>query len=113
MNTVETILKPIKNLRGGAKIPHHKNTAEVLSVVMRPEKVYIPLSQNIGAPCEATVSVGDQVFVGTKIGDSEAFVSAPVHSGVSGTVTAITDKEIDGRKVTFIENTGSCCAFGV
>lgn len=103
MNTVETILKPIKNLRGGAKIPHHKNTAEVLSVVMRPEKVYIPLSQNIGAPCEATVSVGDQVFVGTKIGDSEAFVSAPVHSGVSGTVTAITDKEIDGRKVTFIE----------
>lgn len=105
MNTIETILKPIKNLRGGAKIPHHKNTANIQSVVMQPEKVYVPMSQNIGAPCEPTVSVGDKVFVGTKIGDSDAFVSAPIHSGVSGEVTAINEKSIDGRSIKFVEIT--------
>lgn len=103
MNKVESILKPIRNLRGGAKIPHHKNTAEVLSAVMKPQKVYVPMSQNIGAPCEVIVNVGDCVFVGTKIGDSDAFVSAPIHSGVSGKVTAISDREIDGKKIKFVE----------
>ncbi|MBE7052867.1 MAG: electron transport complex subunit RsxC [Ruminococcaceae bacterium] len=52
------------------------------------EMVY-PMSQHIGAPCEPIVNVGDTVCVGQKIADSSAFVSAPIHSTVSGTVTKI------------------------
>lgn len=54
-----------------------------------PKEVVIPLSQHIGAPCSPCVNVGDEVFVGQKIGDSEAPVSVPVHSSVSGKVKAI------------------------
>lgn len=103
MERFETILRPIKNLKGGTKIPHFKNTAEIESVVMKPEKVYVPMLQNIGAPCSVLVSVGDKVFVGTKLGESDAFVSAPIHSGVSGCVTAISEKTIDGKKIQFVE----------
>jgi len=55
-----------------------------------PEKVIIPLQQNIGAPCEAVVKRGDKVLIGQKIGDSERFVSAPVHATVSGEISGTT-----------------------
>lgn len=54
-----------------------------------PNEVVIPLSQHIGAPCTPIVNVGEPVFVGQKIGDSDAPLSVPVHSSVSGVVTAI------------------------
>lgn len=75
---------------GGAKVPHRKNTAAEESVAMpSPQEVIIPMHQHIGAPCKPCVGVGDQVYVGTVIGDSDAFVSAPIHSSVSGTVKKI------------------------
>ncbi|MDR1689088.1 MAG: electron transport complex subunit RsxC [Clostridiales bacterium] len=49
------------------------------------EMVY-PLVQNTGAPCKPIVQIGDEVCLGQKIADSEAFVSSPVHSSVSGIV---------------------------
>ena len=48
------------------------------------------MSQHIGAPCQPLVKKGDYVKVGQKIGDTDAFVSAPIHSSVSGTVQQIT-----------------------
>ncbi|MBR0093847.1 MAG: electron transport complex subunit RsxC [Synergistaceae bacterium] len=51
-----------------------------------------PLSQHIGAPCSPTVKKGDAVSVGQKIADSDAFVSAPIFSAVSGTVKDIAPK---------------------
>ncbi|HPJ21844.1 MAG TPA: RnfABCDGE type electron transport complex subunit C, partial [Clostridia bacterium] len=72
------------------KTPHYKNTAKAETKVMpAPEKVEITMLHHIGAPCLPTVGKGEQVFVGTKIGDSDKFVSAPIHSSVSGTVTEI------------------------
>ena len=50
------------------------------------------MSQHIGAPCSAIVKKGDAVLVGQKIADTEAFVSAPIYSGVSGTVKEIAPK---------------------
>ncbi len=47
------------------------------------------LSQHIGAPCQALVKKGDVVEAGQKIGDADAFVSAPVHSPVKGKVKDI------------------------
>jgi len=52
-------------------------------------EIVIPLSQNVGAVCEPLVEKGSRVLVGEKIGDSGAYISAPVHSTVSGIVTAI------------------------
>lgn len=91
MKKRESILKPVGKIRGGARLPHNKNTAEMESVLLAPpEKVIISMSQHIGAPCEPIVNVGDKVFVGTVIGDTDAFVSAPIHSSVSGEVAEIT-----------------------
>lgn len=57
-----------------------------------PETVVIPLSMHLGAPANAVVAVGDTVKVGQKIGEAAGFISAPVHSSVSGTVVAIEDR---------------------
>ena len=53
-----------------------------------PEEVVIPLSQHIGAPCKPLVKKGDHVLLGQKIGDNTG-LCCPVHSSVSGTVTAV------------------------
>jgi electron transport complex protein RnfC len=56
-----------------------------------PQEVSISMSQHMGPPCKAVVTKGSAVKVGTVIGESEAFLSAPVHSSVSGTVSDITE----------------------
>ncbi len=79
------------SFRGGVHPPHFKEATTRLKVekAKEPAVVTIPLQQHIGAPCEPIVSVGDQVKVGQKIGETSAFVSAPVHSSVSGIVKQI------------------------
>ena len=54
-----------------------------------PETVIIPLSMHIGAPANPCVQAGDTVKVGQLIGEQAGFISAPVHSSVSGTVVAV------------------------
>ena len=54
-----------------------------------PAQVTLVMQQHIGAPCTPTVKVGDEVFVGTIVGDSTAPFSAPIHSSVSGKVKKI------------------------
>jgi len=74
-----------------------------------PAELVYPMVQHIGAPCEPCVEVGDKVTVGQKIGDSDAFVSSPVHSSVSGTVKAIeTRRHPNGSMVrcVIVENDG-------
>ncbi|MBR3835839.1 MAG: electron transport complex subunit RsxC [Clostridia bacterium] len=91
------VIKAVKKVRGGVKVAHHKNTAELEVVRMpEPKQVILPMQQHIGAPCTPTVKVGDTVKVGQVIGDSEAFVSAPIHASVSGTVTAIGNVKLPG-----------------
>ena len=63
-----------------------------------PEQVFIPLSQHIGAPCAPLVKKGDRVLVGQKIGDTDARLTVPVHSSVSGTVSGIVAIELPGGK---------------
>ena len=53
------------------------------------KRVVIPMSQHGGAPARVIVAKGDPVRVGQKLGEAAAFVSAPVHSSVSGTVVDI------------------------
>ena len=51
-----------------------------------PDKVIIPLSQHIGAPCKPLVAVGALVKIGELIGETTGFVAAPIHASISGKV---------------------------
>ncbi len=78
---------------GGVHPPEGKALTENKAIeILRPEdsrEVIYPLSQHIGAPCSPVAAKGDRVLVGQKIADTEAFVSAPIFSGVSGVVKEI------------------------
>lgn len=60
----------------------------IVSVLPKGELVF-PLSQHIGAPAKPVVAKGDPVLRGQLIAEAGGFVSAPVHSSVSGTVKGI------------------------
>ncbi len=96
--------------RGGIHIPEYKITASCkVENLPAPKAVTIPLSQHIGVPCTATVKVGDRVDRGQIIGTVEKGLGCPVHSSVSGTVSAITSVFTpSGRKIEniVIENDG-------
>lgn len=95
------VLRAVKKVRGGVKVAHHKNTAELEVVrIPTPSKVVIPMQQHIGAPCEPVVKVGDEVAVGQLIGDSDKFISAPIHASVSGKVTAIGEVKLPNGSVS-------------
>lgn len=72
------------------------------------EMVY-PLSQHIGAPAVPCVAKGDRVLVGQRIAEAGGFVSANIHSSVSGTVKAVEPRmTVSGAKVNsiIVENDG-------
>ncbi|KNF09471.1 electron transport complex protein, subunit C [Gottschalkia purinilytica] len=77
--------------RGGIHPPYSKRFSEKFKTekAKEPTTVTIPLHQHIGAPCDPIVKVGDKVKVGQKIGEPTGFVSAPIHSSISGTVKKI------------------------
>ena len=52
-------------------------------------ELVFPMAQNLGAPNQPVVKKGDAVLVGQKLGATDAFVSAPVLSSVSGTVKEV------------------------
>jgi Na+-translocating ferredoxin:NAD+ oxidoreductase RnfC subunit len=88
-----------QDFKGGVHPSQAKNTMECATIKMSiPEKVVIPMVQHIGAPCQVLVKKGDAIKVGQVLGNSDAFVSVPVHSSVSGTVTSVTERIISGSK---------------
>jgi len=76
---------------GGVHPPEEKQLSEDSRTKPGPvvKQVAVSLSQHIGAPCKPVVEKGQPVQVGDKVGDSDAFVSAPVHSPVNGKVKEI------------------------
>ena len=57
-----------------------------------PKTAVFPLSMQLGAPANPIVEVGDTVKVGQKLGEAAGFISAPVHSSISGKVVAIEER---------------------
>ena len=92
---------------GGIHPAENKLTNDaVTKVASLPKQAIFPLSQHIGAPAKPVVQKGDKVKVGTLIAEAGGFVSAPIHSSVSGTVYKI-DTAIDAtgyRKPVIIIN---------
>jgi len=76
--------------KGGVHPPENKISAsKPIEILPLPQKVSIPVSQHIGAPAAVLVAKGDKVKVGQVIAQSAGFVSANIHSSVSGTVESI------------------------
>lgn len=96
---------------GGVHPPQNKDLTrdkKIVEYLPKGEMVF-PMSQHIGAPNAPVVAKGDKVKVGTLIGSTDAFVSAPILSSVSGTVKAVEPrKTIAGTFDTcvVIENDG-------
>jgi len=76
---------------GGTHPAENKNLTEDSKIYPGPtvKEVAVMLSQHIGAACQPLVRKGNMVQAGQKIGDSDAFVSAPVHSPINGKVKEI------------------------
>ena len=74
-----------------------------------PKQAIFSLYQHIGAPAKPVVQKGDAVKVGTLLAEADGFVSAPVYSSVSGTVSkvdAIVDASGYRRPAIFVDVEG-------
>jgi electron transport complex protein RnfC len=91
--------------RGGLLMDGHKNTRSVqIENMPSPDKVTIPMSQHIGTPATPVVKVGDTVEKGQVIGNVSSGLGCPVHSSVSGKVTAISTLMLsNGRQCKAVE----------
>ena len=75
-----------------------------IEVLPLPSKVYISVAQHLGAPATPVVKAGDKVKAGQIIAEPSGFISAYVHSSVSGTVKSVGPrKDLAGNNVVHIE----------
>lgn len=89
----------MKTFKIGGVHPHDNkefSAHKAITQVPVPQKAIIPLVQHIGAPTKPVVAKGDKVKVGQLLAEAGGFVSAPVHSPVSGTVSKI-DATLDAQ----------------
>lgn len=96
--------KFFKRAASGACVPHNKHTAHLETIKMPlPTKIILPMGQHIGVPSMPVVAKGDTVCVGTVVGKASGFVSADIHSGVSGIVEdIITTSSSNGTSQTTV-----------
>lgn len=92
--------------KGGIHPPAKKElsaSSEIKSGIIKSVSL-IPLSQHLGSPAEAVVSVGDVVTEGMLLGRASGFISANIHSPVPGKVTGIKNIYLpNGVKTSAIE----------
>jgi len=92
--------------RRGAHPPQNKDLTKNKSIVPGPavKQIAVMLSQHIGAPCKPLVKKNDLVVEGQKIGESDAYVSAPIHCPVNGKVKeiALRSHPVQGRSLAII-----------
>jgi electron transport complex protein RnfC len=86
MSSASSVLSGPATFARGIHPVEHKGLAEdaAIEVVPTPKEVLVPLLQHTGAPCVPTGKPRQSVAIGDVIGDSEAFVSAPIHASVAG-----------------------------
>ncbi|MBN1619646.1 electron transport complex subunit RsxC [candidate division WOR-3 bacterium] len=90
--------------KGGIHPPEKKELSENESIIefpVRPE-ISVPLLQQLGAPSKPLVKKGDPVKKGQMIGEAQGFISANVHSPVSGKVKDVdyTNHPVTGRGIS-------------
>ncbi len=93
------------SFKGGADLVHRKEATEKLPIVdcPPPERIFLSMRQHIGAPANPVVKVGESVKIGQVVGEAGGFVSANIHSSVSGTVKKISSQRIMGVDTRIVE----------
>lgn len=88
----------------GIRVPHRKHTADCAPQRLPvPELVTIPMSMHIGKHAKPIVKVGETVKVGQLIAEADGFISAPIHSSVSGKIKKLDELTMsNGTKTTAI-----------
>ena len=75
-----------------------------IEVLPLPSKVFVSMAQHLGAPATPVVKAGDAVKVGQVIAEPAGFISAYVHSPVSGTVKSVGPrKDLAGNNMVHVE----------
>lgn len=89
----------------GILLPKRKHAeARKIESVPLPELVRIPMQMHIGKPCTPVVAIGEPVSVGQKIGSPADELTVPVHSSVSGVVSAISEHTtVTGEQIPCVE----------
>ena len=90
----------------GGVHPHDSKYARECAIeeLPLPQTVYVSMAQHLGAPAKPLVAPGDKVVVGQVIAEPGGFISAFVHSPVSGTVKAVAPrKDLAGNSVMHVE----------
>ena len=80
-----------RTFSGGIHPPEFKELTEHLPLELMPptRQVAVPLAQSLGKPAKALVKKGSEVKTGTLLAEADGFISAPVHSPVTGKVVSI------------------------
>ena len=81
---------------GGIHPPEHKDASTAIEWLELPRQVILPLSQHIGAPARASVEKGQHVERLQQVAECPSFVSAGIHTPISGTVKAIENLPMAG-----------------
>ena len=95
----------ILTFKGGVHPYDGKELSKDVAVrkVLPKGEVVIPVAQHIGAPAKPVVEVGQRVLKGQLIAEAAGFISANIHSSVSGTVKKIEQRVVpNGSKVLSI-----------
>ena len=90
----------------GGVHPHDNKISKdcKIEVLPLPKTVYVSMAQHLGAPAKPIVAVGDELKAGQVIAEPGGFISAFVHSPVSGKVKAIAPrKDLAGNMVPHVE----------
>ena len=80
-----------KTFSGGIHPNDYKSFSkdQKIEKMLIPKRIIVPLSQHIGGLATPTVQVGDHVKTGQRIAEASSYLSIPMHSSITGTVTAI------------------------
>lgn len=94
----------IKRKRGGVIVPKNKWLTKLESIkeLSAPPKIILPMNMHIGKPAKIVVATGQEVKIGTLIGEKDGLISANIHSSVSGTVEKIEQRIIGNREVSVV-----------
>lgn len=89
-------MRKIFDFHGGIHPAENKHQSVQVSIRQAglADELVLPLSQHIGAPAQAVVTVGQRVQKGQIIAEPAGFVSIPCHAPTSGEIVAIEDREI-------------------
>lgn len=103
--------------KGGVHPPENKLTAANPIITLPvPARVFVPVHMNLGAPAKLLVEKGESVKTGQLIAKGEAFISANVHSPVTGKILKIeelTDQSGYRKMNVQIETTADEWADGI